>query len=74
MRRSGSWRRREMVVEEEGGERSSGADIISAVRGSRRSRPIGSGSVKSSGGDATQCQSASASPDQGVCRAGEAWR
>lgn len=54
-----------MVVEEEGGgERSSGSDIISAVRG----RLIGSGSVNSSGGDATQCQP-KASPDQGVCRA-----
>lgn len=44
-----------MEVGEEGGgvRKKLGADIISAVRGSR---PIGSGSAKSSGGDATQCQ------------------
>lgn len=66
MQKSGSWRREVVVEEEGGGERSSGADIISAVRGSR---PIGSGSVKSSGGRCNS-MSARASPDQALCRAG----
>ena len=53
VKKSGSWEGKGNGSGRRRGRKKLGADIISAVRGSR---PIGSGSANSSGGGATQCQ------------------